>query len=86
MCSRAGTLLAFVPAEHFRLASGEDALSEYRFNKKVIAHLFCSTCGIKPFARGTGPDGKPMVAVNVRCLDDVDVGALTVQSFDGRSM
>lgn len=84
ICSRAGTLLAFAPPERFRLTSGEDALSEYRFHKEVIAHLFCSTCGIKSFARGTRPDGAKMVAINVRCLDDVDVGALTVQAFDGR--
>ncbi len=86
MCGRAGTLLSFVPEEWFHLLSGEDALTEYRFNHEVIAHLFCSTCGIKPFARGTSPAGTPMVAVNVRCLEGVDVDALTVKHFDGKSM
>lgn len=85
ICSKSGTMLAFVPAASFELSSGEEALTEYRFNKKAIAHLFCSTCGIRSFARGTMPDGTPVVAVNVRCLDDVDLGALTVQQVDGKS-
>jgi len=86
MCGRAGTMLAFVPPENFTLVRGEDALTEYRFNKKVIAHLFCKTCGIKPFARGARRDGTKIVAVNVRCLDDVDVAALTVKAVDGKSL
>ena len=83
MCGRAGTLLAFVPAAQFKLLSGEDALTDYQFNKHVIHHLFCKECGIKSFARGAGKDG-PTVAVNTRCLDDVDVAKLNVKPFDGR--
>ena len=86
MCGRSGTLLTFVPASEFTLLSGEDALTDYRFNKHAIHHLFCSVCGIKSFARGTGPGGKEMAAINVRCLDGVDPGALQVKSFDGRSV
>lgn len=77
--------MAFVPESAFELRSGEDALRDYQFNKHVIHHLFCTTCGIKPFARGTAPDGSPTVAVNVRCLDDVDVQSLQVHHFDGKS-
>jgi hypothetical protein len=85
MCGRSGTLLSFVPAAQFTLLSGGDALTDYLFNKEVIHHLFCNSCGIKSFARGTGRDGGPTVAVNVRCLDDVDQEALNVTKFDGRS-
>jgi hypothetical protein len=85
MCGRSGTMLAFVPAAAFTLLRGDEMLSEYRFNKQVIGHLFCKNCGIKPFARGAMPDGTPMVAVNVRCLDDVDLGTLQVHAFDGKS-
>ena len=38
------------------------------------------------FARGTGPDGSQMVAVNVRCLDEADVGALKPMPIDGKSL
>jgi hypothetical protein len=66
-----------------RKAGDLGALADYEFNKKHIHHLFCSTCGIKSFARGTGPNGAQIVAVNARCLDDVDLGALNVKSYDG---
>jgi hypothetical protein len=85
ICSKRGSLLTFVPASRFTLEKGEDSLTEYQFNKHVIHHMFCSTCGILPFARGTAPDGQEMVAINVRCLDGVDLKALTITEFDGRS-
>ncbi len=84
-CGRLGSLLAFAPAESFTLLKGEDALTEYTFNKHAIHHLFCTTCGIQSFARGTAPDGRKMAAINVRCLDDVDIDALPVQKVDGRA-
>lgn len=84
-CSKKGFLLHFVPAKQFKLLSGEDGLSEYRFNTKKIAHLFCKTCGVQSFGRGEGPDGTSMVAVNARCLDDVDIKMLEIVPIDGKS-
>jgi hypothetical protein len=86
ICKRTGSILAFVPGAQFKLEKGESALSDYQFGKKSIHHLFCSTCGIRSFARGAGSDGKPMVAVNVRCLEGVDLGSLTTQEFDGAKL
>lgn len=85
ICQKRGSILTFVPQSKFRLLSGEDALTDYQFNKKVIHHLFCSTCGVGSFARGTKPDGEAMIAVNVRCLDDVDVTLMTPRPIDGKS-
>jgi hypothetical protein len=85
-CSKRGLLLTFVTPDKFRSISGDDGLTDYQFNKKVIHHLMCPDCGIESFARGTAPDGKEMVAVNVRCLDDVDLKALSPVPFDGRSI
>jgi hypothetical protein len=86
ICSRAGYLLTFVPEEQFKLLGGEDAMTDYQFNKKNVHHLFCSTCGIRAFGRGAGRDGKAMRAVNVRCLEGVDLDALTVTPVDGKSL
>ena len=86
MCGKKGTLLSFTPAEHFTLQQGEGEMTSYKFNNKVIDHLFCSTCGVTSFARGQGRDGKPMIAVNTRCLDGVDVNSLDVQHFDGAKL
>jgi hypothetical protein len=84
-CGKLGSILAFAPASAFTLLQGEDALSEYRFNTHRISHLFCATCGVQSFGRGVGPDGVEMAAINVRCLDDIDVFALQPHPFDGKS-
>jgi hypothetical protein len=86
ICSRSGYLLNFVPAEQFKLLSGEEALTDYQFNRNVIHHQFCSTCGVRSFGRGIAPGGKSLNFVNVRCLEGVDVSGLTVTPFDGRSL
>jgi hypothetical protein len=85
-CGRLGSLLAFVPAADFKLLAGEGATTEYQFNRHVIHHLFCSTCGIQSFARGTGPGGVEMAAINVRCLDGVDPSTFKVKHVDGRRL
>ena len=48
-CRRKGFLLSFVPADTFSLVKGEEALTDYFFNKHTIDHRFCSTCGCQPF-------------------------------------
>lgn len=84
-CGKLGSVLAFAPREAFELKSGQDALTQYKFNSHNIAHLFCETCGIQSFGLGAAPDGREMAAINVRCLDDIDVFSLKPQPVDGRS-
>ena len=86
ICTKRGLLLTFVPQQQFKLLSGGDALTDYQFASKNIHHLFCLDCGVQSFARGTRPDGSPMVAVNVRCLDGVDLSSLPLTPFDGKSL
>lgn len=86
ICTAKGLMLAFTSEDGFALTSGEEQLKEYRFNRHVIGHMFCGTCGVEPFARGIRPDGAAMVAVNVRTLADVDIASLTTRPFDGRSL
>ena len=86
ICAKNGLWLTFVPAADFKLLSGETALKEYQFGKKQIHHLFCGECGVESFGRGSAPDGSEMVAVNVRCLDGIDIAALEPAPFDGKSL
>ena len=86
ICQKRGALWSFVPAESFGLRAGAEDLKDYQFGKKSIHHLFCAQCGVGAFSRGTSPTGGEMVAVNVRCLDEVDIGALDPKPFDGRSL
>ena len=85
-CSKLGWILTFTPAGQFRLLSGEDKLTDYLFNKHAIHHLFCSVCGVESFARGKKEDGTEIIAVNARCLDDVDVASLAPKAVDGRRL
>lgn len=86
ICSRKGTLMWFVPREQLRLLTPEENLSTYTFGKARIQHRFCTRCGIHPFGEGADPSGRPMAAVNVRCLEGVQHADLPVQHFDGRSL
>lgn len=85
ICARKGSLLWFVPREKMTLLTPEDAASTYTFNKHVIQHRFCPTCGIHPYGEGVDPKGNRIAAINIRCLENVDLAAIPVQHFDGRS-
>ena len=52
-----------------------DALTNTSSAKKKIHHLFCRTCGVGSFSRGLAPNGDETFAINVNCLDDVDVAS-----------
>jgi hypothetical protein len=86
ICSKRGFLWTFTAPAQFKLLSGQDTMPDYQFGKKRIHHFFCPTCGVQSFARGIAPSGQEMVAINARCLDGVDIAALKIQPFDGRSL
>jgi hypothetical protein len=86
ICQKRAALWTYVEPSAFKLLSGEDDLTDYQFNKRRIHHLFCSTCGVSSFARGKGEDGKEGIAINVRCLDGIDLASLKLTPFDGRSL
>lgn len=84
-CSRKGYLLWFGPKASLRLSTPESTLATYTFNKHVIQHHFCPKCGCAPFGFGKDPKGNDTVAVNVRCLPDLDRSKLKVKQYDGKS-
>lgn len=86
ICSRKGALMWFIAGDQFRLLTPEENLKSYTFGKRHIQHQFCSECGIHPFGRGTAPNGQAMMAINARCLEDVDLSVLPVKHYDGRSL
>ncbi len=85
ICTKRGALWTFVPPEQFALRAGADELVDYQFNKKVIHHLFCRRCGVGSFSRGLQPGGGEMIAINVRCLDGIELDSLSLAPFDGKS-
>lgn len=87
ICGRSGSIMAFVGANQFTQTAGKDNLTDYQFGKKVIHHVFCTTCGVRPFASGKGEDGAEWMMINARCLEGVDVHKLTIsQQYDGQSL
>lgn len=81
ICKPKGYLHWFVKDPGFRLLKGEDALGAFTFNKQVLNHRFCRTCGVSPFVQGPGT-----TAVNARCLEGVDVHAIRIEPFDGAKL
>jgi hypothetical protein len=87
ICRRRGALLWFGARDALVLRTPESDLSTYTFNKHHIQHRFCAACGVSPFGEADDPrSGGRMLAVNVRCLPDVDFKALKVNQFDGASL
>ena len=85
MCQRKGSLLWFVPRDQLRVTKGEDAMATYTFNKHVIQHRFCPVCGIHPFGEGRDPKGDAIAAINIRCLEGIELDSVAVKHYDGRS-
>jgi hypothetical protein len=83
-CSRKGYLLWFVPQSSFTLRSPAASLATYTFNKHVIKHHFCPGCGCAPFGFGIS-QGAEMAAINVRCLEEVELSSIKRKFVDGRS-
>ena len=86
ICTKRGALWSFVKAPQFKLLKAASALKDYQFASRTLHHMFCPSCGVGAFSRGTAPDGQATVAVNVRCLDDIDLATLTPMPFDGKSL
>jgi hypothetical protein len=86
ICNRRGALHWFVASDDFRLLTSGAATGTYTFNKHAISHRFCTTCGCAPYSEGLAPSGHYRVAVNARCLDDLDLASVETGQFDGRSL
>lgn len=85
ICRRKGFIHHFTTPDKFTLDADRDDIAVYLFNKHAIHHQFCKTCGCAPFAEGESPQGA-MVEINLRCVDDIDIDALTITKIDGASL
>ena len=80
-----GPAFHFPAPKSFQLRAGEENLREYLFNKHAIRHQLCIDCGVDVFARGNKPDGSEVVALNVSCIDGIELSKLTMTPIDGRN-
>ncbi len=86
ICSMHGSLHWIVAPVHFSLLSDPARMSTYTFHRHIIRHHFCPTCGCATHNEGVTPDGRPIIAINSRCIRDIDPAQLTIKPFDGRSL
>jgi hypothetical protein len=63
----------------FQLRAGEDNLKDYLSNKHAIRHRRCIDCGVDVF------DETEVMALNVNCIDGIELAKLTMTPIDGRN-
>jgi len=77
ICTKTRNWGVIIKPDAFRVLAGEDALSDYRFGTLSGHHLFCRTCGVRPFGRGYIEQiGGDYVSINLGCLDDAEPAEL----------
>ena len=86
ICRRKGALLWAIPHESLQLLGWSDETARYTFNNHVIAHRFCSNCGIHPYAEDAKESPARNAYVNLRCVEEIDLASLERMQFDGRSL
>ena len=81
LCRRKGALWHSASDAALRIVSGEDDLALYQFGTLTAKHYACKRCSIAPFTR---PRLDPSRwAVNLRCIDGLDLSSLEIRRFDG---
>ncbi|MES2801153.1 MAG: GFA family protein [Bdellovibrionota bacterium] len=86
-CRKVRNWSVIIKPEDFELISGENNLSDYQFGTLSGHHLFCKSCGCRPFGRGFVEElGGPYVSIVLSCLEDVqpeELIAASITYFDG---
>jgi hypothetical protein len=83
ICRRKGHVLCFITPDTFKLETPRENIGTYTFKSHVIQHHFCKTCGCSPFNEGKDQKGNPMIAVNLNCVDGIDLTQVKITDYDG---
>ena len=92
ICRRRGALNHRVPRNKLRLLTPWEELTLYQWGSRTAQDYFCPTCGLLPFRRPSDPtpaeraqgvEASDGWAVNVRCLEAVDLDAIPVRRIHG---
>jgi len=95
VCRKRGALIHRAETEQLRLLTPLEDLTLYQWHTQAAEDYFCPTCGILPFRRPSHrtsqeiADGVPEFtgrAVNVRCLEGIDLDVLPVRRIYGSKL
>jgi hypothetical protein len=81
VCRKRGALNFRVADEDLRPLTPFEDMTLYQWHTKTAKDYFCPACGILPFRRPR--TAKNIWAVNVRCLDGLDLGSLPEKAVHG---
>ncbi|MEM7292231.1 MAG: GFA family protein [Pseudomonadota bacterium] len=86
ICLRKGALLSnfVVASDKLTVSTETGALARYEFGNRLAKHYFCSICGI--FTHVSTLLNPGHFRVNLGCIDNLDVVALPVIPYDGKSL
>lgn len=59
-----------------------EEMSVYQFGPRIIKHYFCPICGSNILEKWPA-DGE--YGLNLRCVEGVELAALKIHEYDGRS-
>lgn len=85
VCRRRGALTFRVPETALRLLTPPENMTVYRWGTETAEDYFCKICGILPFRKPSAPTTAERAAgiktfkgwaINIRCLDTVDLESL----------
>jgi len=95
ICRKRGALNHRVANEQLRLLTPLEDLALYEWHTRTAKDYFCRTCGILPFRRPRRPSAQERAAgmrdftgwaVNVRCLEGVDLDAIPIKRIHGSEL
>ncbi len=95
ICHKRGALNHRVEESQLRLLTPLDELTLYQWHTRTAEDYFCPTCSILPFRRPRHRTSSKIAlgapefsgwAINVRCLEGVDLGAIPIRRVHGAKL
>ena len=84
ICVRTGFLHWYVEPAAIRYLSERQGARTYWWRSADGGQHFCGNCGIAVIRTSTRHP--PPVSVNARCIEGIDIAALTIRQFDGKHL